>query len=356
LYPSIAGIASFISQKAGQVVNRKKILAGVNPYNDLYYKDCFYNALFSAIQHFNKDIIPFLINDVAVYAFPLEPDDKLLKVNYQSTVPIQQLLNDQHIVTSTRLKSDKIISDIITGISNNRPVIAAIDCFYAPLREDLYQKEHWAHYWLVYGYDGLRQMFNIIEHRHRGSLTYKQYEVSYQDLANCYTGFIKNFPMAGNEPSYYEFDLGNEADTAELKGSAQYRHTLAMNILNHKRDLADGLAALQVFLESYREIAADGQKIQNNSVEIIEMLNEIINARKADRYKLQALFSEMDGIAMSLDQVITSWDLIRRKLARCMYTGEYDPGPLEVVSETLGNVYEYEREYYNLLLSFLARI
>ena len=37
----------------------KKLLDNITPFNELFYKSCFYNSLFSVVTHFNKDLIPF---------------------------------------------------------------------------------------------------------------------------------------------------------------------------------------------------------------------------------------------------------------------------------------------------------
>ena len=354
-YPSVFEIASFISQSTNNP-NSQKILDNIEPFNDIYYRSCFYNALFPVIRHLNKDCTPFLVNDVPIYTCVPDKEAIWLTVDYRSNKALEQLFHEQNITVSTKLSSNSITNDVIFSISQNRPVIIVIDCYYALVREDLYQKEHWPHFWLVYGYDAVKKVFNIIEHRHRGSLSYKKYEVSYQELENSYKGYLENFHKGSNEPTFYAFYLKNSNNCPDENLDEQYKKILAANLINNKQDILQGLERIKLFAESFREFAARHESMENNMDDILNMFNGIINARKSDMYKVGLLFKENSDINGSLDKVIKNWDFIRLKLARCMYTSTYDRGSLEIVLEKLAHMYEYEEEYQRLLISHVENL
>ena len=45
----------------------EKVIAHIEPFNDIFYKSCFYNSLIPIILHYEKDITPIIINDICVY-------------------------------------------------------------------------------------------------------------------------------------------------------------------------------------------------------------------------------------------------------------------------------------------------
>ena len=351
-YPSIAELASFVSQETNIGINSIKILDNIEPFNDIYYKDCFYSALFPVVKHFNKDITPFLVNDVDVYTCQQDNKAKLITINYKSSKTVEQLLKNQDIICKNKIKSDNIINDITESIAQNRPIIVAIDCFYVPMREDLYQKVHWEHFWLVYGYDNTQQIFNIVEHRHRGSLTYKKYIISYQDLVNSYVGYLSNFQMGNEAPTYFEFYLENTINSLKINHDDEVKKIYAANIVNNKHDILEGLKEIKIFEEYFKKTTASGN-INKNINKIIEMLNHIINTCKAEMYKIKLLYPEKEDIVVSLNKVIDSWEFIRLKLSRCMFTSLYDNNSINATLEKLANIYEYELEYQSLHISFL---
>lgn len=61
-----------------------------------------------------------------------------------------------------------------------------IDCFYETIRPDAYQKNHWGHILLVYGYDDEKETVEFLEHSYTDSFTYKRANMSYEDFKMCY--------------------------------------------------------------------------------------------------------------------------------------------------------------------------
>ncbi|MDT2241839.1 non-ribosomal peptide synthetase [Paenibacillus larvae] len=44
------------------------ILTPMEPFNDIFYKNCFYNSAFAVMKHFNRNAVDLIINDLGVYA------------------------------------------------------------------------------------------------------------------------------------------------------------------------------------------------------------------------------------------------------------------------------------------------
>lgn len=361
-HSSVAKLTSFILQGNGGLY-AAKVLDNIEPFNYLYYRHCFYNALFPAIKYYEKDIMPILTNDIAIFELTVLKDFKQLNIRYKSNETIEQLLRKQGITCNTKIASDSIVNDIIFSISNNNPVIIAIDCFYSPIREDLFQKIHWVHYWFIYGYDTVKKEFHIVEHRHRGSLTYKKYVVTFQDLINAYNGalsalndnemsgyFIADYWECSKIPTYFEFSC----DTSPFESNLDtYKKIFAEGMISSQESIFSGLKQIQAFEEFFKDIVLNEEVLRENVNKFINMINSIINAHKAEIYKTNLLFTDAEDIVVLLNKVVDAWEFIRVKLSRYAYTMVYNIKSLHSTVDKFMQVYNFEKEFYEKYISFL---
>lgn len=183
-----------------------KILDNIEPYNDIYYKNCFYQAFFPVVNHFNKDIALFLLNDIFVYDYDKEKDGLRFDLKALSIESESKLMEEIGIVLQAK-KSSSIISDLKTSINSERPVIIPIDAYYESFRPGVYLGSHTPHNLLVYGYNEYEQTFNILEQISKDSLRCGKNTISYMDTDNCYNGYLNNFLNDNKLPTYYEFYL-----------------------------------------------------------------------------------------------------------------------------------------------------
>lgn len=152
----------------------KKILSNIEPFNDIFYQYCFYNSFFPVVHHFDKSIMPILINDVIVYNYEKEKNWFCSNVQYIPLKTETELFEYLSISRNAKVISENLIDDAIKSINNNRPVIIWVDCFHIPDRADAYLKKHNEHTLLVYGFNEYNQTLCIIEHDHSENLTYKK--------------------------------------------------------------------------------------------------------------------------------------------------------------------------------------
>jgi hypothetical protein len=330
-----------------------KILDNIKPFNEIFYKNCFYNSFFPVVNYFNKNVTRFLVNDILVYKFEGKDEDVALNVEYLPCLRIEQLLRLENMNMINKISCSDIIADIISSVSQNRPVIIWVDCYYESIRTDAYNKNHWPHTLLIYGYDMSRRLFNIIEHRHRNNLTYEKRTLSFEDVSNSYYGFINNFGLdqvAETYMEFYDIRIGEECQTDSTAGGCYYS-TFTSNNHEKKDHIYKGLEDLKHFLEGFEQTAGNEALLKINIEGLLKGVNDIINAKNVEKYKIRHLPNLDSECTVLLEKIIDDWDTVRGILARYFYSSEYIIESLELSVEKIKNIYKLENIYLNSILS-----
>ncbi|CDZ24038.1 hypothetical protein CCDG5_0919 [[Clostridium] cellulosi] len=344
-------------QQAAATITKKssgKIIENIEPFNDIFYKLCFYNSFFPVVIHFGKSILPFLINDIAVYAkYPKDGERAKLDMEYVPAIPIESVLSEEGMVLQTKNFSENIIGDITAALDENKPVIVWVDCFYESIRTDLYKNKHWSHTVLIYGYDEAEKTFNIIEHSFRDSLLYKKQVISFEDIYNMTRGYMEYFYSNEKQPVLYAFSK-SKSSTAYDNSSNRYFQIYKNNILNNQNLMADRLECLKDFIFYFDRIISDKNEFFKNGNKLIESFNSVINAKNADKYKFEKMANKnLANVYESLNEITEMWSDIRRVTAKIFYSEIYNYDKLYSVSQKLRSIYKKEREYIKLLVSSL---
>lgn len=66
------------------------ILENIEPFNDIWYKNCFYSSLFPIVLYFNKTITPYLFNELYFYSY--DSDEMVVGQNTVKIAPEYSLL------------------------------------------------------------------------------------------------------------------------------------------------------------------------------------------------------------------------------------------------------------------------
>ncbi len=327
-----------------------KALAPMEPFNEVFYRSCFLNSLFPVLKHFNKSIIPFLINDTVVYSYKRGEMKNIAE--YLPVKPVEKLLEEADLSFSTKTDSSRLVEDIISAISKGCPVIVWIDCFYLPVRMDMYRKNHWDHCILVYGYDDKSETLNIIEHRHKDNLSYEKRVIKYRDLIDCCKGYLDNFYITKNDmPCYFEFYTSQENPVSSVDSGStdEYRRIFSENMLKKKDTIFAGLETLKAFSEDFRHVVCCEPILIKNAEGILAGLNDLINAKQVERYRLNKLFGEGFGPLVLLDGIIDKWFSVRKVVAKYVFSSVYKEESMIGAAETVSQIHTQEYEYNEIL-------
>jgi amino acid adenylation domain-containing protein/non-ribosomal peptide synthase protein (TIGR01720 family) len=331
------------------------ILKNVQPYNDLFYKDCSYNSFFSICNYYDVDVAHFLLNDIISYHYDDNKSGVKLDVNYSPINKDEELLRKIGLGTTTINYSPNLIEDIKFSINEKNPVILSVDCFYSPIRLDMYKKQHWSHSLLVYGYDDLEEVVHVIEQNDINSLTYRRTTLSYQSLLEAYNGYITNFRKGEKDVSVLKFyKIDNwDMEISRVDNRNELILGFASKVLNSRKEILNGIDMIPNFMSDFKELIKDENEIKKNIKSILVMLNNIINSKTVEKYRIEKILMLEDDLTKMLDDVIESWDIIRRYMTKFIYSSKFSGKMVDACLERLGNIFDFEAQYNEKLMKHL---
>ncbi|HEX3043686.1 MAG TPA: amino acid adenylation domain-containing protein, partial [Bacillota bacterium] len=342
----------------------RKLLTEFEPFNDVFYQNCTFNALFPVIQHFHKDITPVLVNDIIVYEYDPFINEIPKGIRYLPMKSPKELLLDLGLGMNTRITCGDIVAETARALAEDRPVIIKVDCFYESIREDAYLKNHWMHDLLIYGYSQPEQLCHVIEHNFRDTLSYEKKTLSFSDLIKSYRGFQENFNQNGEYTTFMNF-YRLDAPSLEQVGAmdkigAPGRENIrifAANLALKKENLNQGIESLRKYTAKLETLLDNQSFMTANMQDLMIMLNNVINAKYVEKYRIRKLFQDQPeapaGIIKLLDQVTDGWNHFRAVSARSIYSNQYNPHRFAAAFEKLKGICELEHEYLAALLDLL---
>ena len=151
---------------------QKNKIKGVKPFNDFFFKSCYYHQLMAGIACFGIDRDAILLNTFT----SIQENFNIGKEYIFEEKKLEKLLGYR----SKYCNISK--AKLIRCIDNGCPVIMGVDCYYLPSRPDAYQNRHVPHFILAYGYDLDEQQANVVDHDYRNSSKYQEKTISLEDL------------------------------------------------------------------------------------------------------------------------------------------------------------------------------
>ncbi|MBO1685687.1 MULTISPECIES: C39 family peptidase [Clostridium] len=337
----------------------KKLLDNITPFNELFYKSCFYNSLFSVVTHFNKDLIPFFTSEIATYRCNEKNSGVEFSVDYSKGKEWQLILRDLEIDCDYKTECSELTNSIIRSIDNNKPVILCVDCYYESIRLDAFNKNHVPHSILIYGYDKEDREFYIVEQKNVDTLSYRKCLLSFEDMENSYHSFIKNYTGDGEHvnnnniigngqnPTYFEFFCNNISTNYNENN---YLYTFFDLIIKHQDNINTSTENIKKIVIGMKNIFAEFG-LDKYVQQLITFINEVIHAKQVELYTLRKLLNNNDLlIKMKLD-IIGEWEKIRILIVKYSYTSIIDESLKQDITNLLLNIYNLESKYDQELLS-----
>lgn len=344
--PKVISLPMIKESEYNHVMGKETILLdGIEPFNDIFYRNCFYNSAFPIAIWFKKEIKSFLMNDVLIYHHCTEELNLALTTDYKTCRTLEDIMKEEGLQIKTKIICEDIISDILTSLSSHKPVIVWVDCFYEPIRVDTYQKKHITHTILVYGYDYSTETFHIIEHKHRDNLSYDKRQLHKDDLIKAYHGFLENFNQDMNRESFYEF-----RSIANKNIEKDYQKEFLYNLSCNKDEIERGLKEFKVFTQRFELAINHKDDIDKQMDVILHNMNEIINTKKVEKYKLEILRLTNTKPMLILEEIIENLVFIRNICAKYVFSRSYHISMFRDCHFRLMKIYELEYDYLESVL------
>ncbi|MBH5320334.1 hypothetical protein I6N90_21310 [Paenibacillus sp. GSMTC-2017] len=328
------------------------LLPDIEPFNDLYYRNCFYNSFFPVVNHFGGSILPFLINDLIVFQHTDAEDAGQYELQYEEIKPLETLFVEQHFTVETRYSYTDITGEFVQSICQGHPVIVWVDSYYIPFRSDTFMKQHVDHTLLLYGYDERNRLFHILEHDRRENLTYKPCVITYDDLIRACRGFQEEYQQLEHRVAYYSIEHNSHAERwqpnlIELQG------LFASNVLYNRKRLNESMAVLQQFVAWFKQTSSIEVTFKDQVQALVETLNQILNAKHVEGYRLTALYGADAELLVLHRECVEHWETIRKGTVRFLYMPIYQMDRIKAIHERLERLMAAEQHFLSRLIEQL---
>lgn len=328
----------------------KKELKNIQPFDDIFFKRCNYNPLFTALKYYNKDVMPFIINDINLYTVNnnfLESKNVEFYSNYISIKKDEDILSEMGILLKYCSYEQNILNIVKESIEQDIPILIYADAYYCDHYELFYGKSHHSHFFLVCGYNEELKMFSIIDVNHEKTT---KKEIKYETLINCYEGY-NNYLKYQYENINYVQVIADKNYIKESYDSSidKYINLYKRNIFLYKDDIINNIEVVKLINENLNSILKDEYGISKNINDLLEAFFFIIVMKKAEKYRIKILFGNKFNLLKIVDQIIKEWEKI--KLLSIKYK-EKKHINIAIMEKHLNAIYDLEKSYYNELFGY----
>lgn len=296
----------------------------LEPFNDIFYKSCYYNSIISVLNYYQLNITPLMLFDIYYYDCQVNESCFKVQISNQEIMPVTDILHKMGLKLLTQCKERPVISNIKEMLDLSLPVITWVDCYYLTYRKDTYHKEHWPHTLLFYDYFKENDYLKIIEHDKKETLTYRCKSISATDVQASYEGYLENFWDRENE-SFYSVDKTdkNQYDAIDLK------KLYFENLKNHSYRIAAGLDTLKDLNTTIiDQISQDW--LNNNKMQIlIQGVNNMLLIKSSLLYLYNRILEPQHILVTNTQEIQKLIRLLRDVLMKCYYAGEINKAAIQ---------------------------
>lgn len=318
-------------------------IQGIEPFNEVFYKDCYFNSLFSVMNYFQLDISYVLINDIFHYELLNQAGG--LRIRYQEIRSVNEILEEGSIRVECQLYSNNIIEDIKNAICQKIPVILAVDGFYCPNIIDIYQKKHILHTLLIVGFDDTKKIFSIIDLEVLNNLTYKKFIISYEQLIRAHRADLVVLNQEKGENTIFFY--------SETTGSCplpEVRFVYLDNLRLQENIVWKGMEDLEKFIQNYKSLCYSEKSYV--SKELLDCFVEVFNSKKVELYRLQRIFGTDHQLTIAYQQLQEKWKHIMTQYGLYHYSSKKQESVIFQISACLREAVQLEKKVLSKLLLY----
>lgn len=326
--------------QSNEAIEEWKYLKGIKPFNELFYKSCFYNSFFSALSFFAIPYDNFLTNE-QIY---LDKIHDMYTVSYQEIEPFEEIMAASNLSVETLMRSDNIVNDIINEIEKERPVIIWVDAYGLPYRKDTFNIKHLSHTILIIGYSQTAQLFKVIDHSSWMNLNYKEKIVSFSCIQNAYNMFFENFGDKGNIDTFFSFYRSNVPTKNHKNQIDKYKLYRERAELNHK-NIIELFESIIDFCQKFNTEPIAFEQVQN----IKNLIIEINNIKKVDLYRFKNIICDQ-RFTLQLKKGVELYQAIQNFLVKIIYAQEINMNHYIKIKRYISLLIDFENIWYDIII------
>ena len=301
---------------------------------------CFYNILFSILEHMNISIVPILRNWSIIFSENNTNDT--ISIKYAPILSLEDALSCMGVKINYFVDMERFIDNIARGIRNEIPTGVFVDCYNETIRKDTFQKIHNDHCVLVTGITG--NMLTVLEQSSMNTLNYRQMECPLLDLVQASNGYEKYYIHREGREDYRYFQVVRSEENSLL-----YKKLVSCYITTFLTDQEKNMNIRILFGKKVIDYILGANDLEGEYA--IKIINEIISIYKLWRYMYKDIQKK---VCTGIDCAIREWSYLRMNIFKKQEGIEVSKHILDEVMVKIRLAEEYvQTELYETLLGFL---
>ncbi|PCK22806.1 hypothetical protein CEY02_03125 [Bacillus pumilus] len=318
-----------------------KQISGIQPYNELFYRSCFFNCFFPIVKLHDQEVAPYLLNDQFSYGLT---EDGFLQMDCVSTHDPERIMNLQGIQVEKITHCANLIEKVKQDVTLDRPVIVWVDPYVQRGRKE-YLTTHSRHSILITGFSEKQQTFDVLENRHLDNLSYEHQVLPYGDVQKGYDSFHDYYQPNDQFHSYASFRFDPEKVSTELFD--QKMAYFLRNMHGQLDAIEKGITALETFYEQFPKL--------DDIEKLVTSFNQVINIKKVELHRLNLMKEDIPELVRWTERILAEWEKARHQAAKLLFSGDMSSRYQANIKASLEKMIHDEKNWLEVLANKCKR-
>lgn len=322
-----------------------RVVHDIQPFNEVFYIDCYYQALIPVIDYFGGNYHALFANRSSLYQTS-NRDSVNFQVDYITEMEDDAFLDSLGIEKKEVVESNDIINELIASLNKGSLAIVNIDCYYVARKKSLFNQSHWSHSILVHGYDQENREFYIVDNQEIQSMSYGKNIISFAELLKAYKGYNEFYNSNGMQKSVFFFNkLDREANYADHENVKTFTIN---NMKNMRKKFINSSKVLDKIVSGFGNIVHDENQLFERINQLNFVFGDLLTAKRIDLYKSQKILADPQ-LERILSSIVEHYEYICNVMRKLEITKRFN-------EKSSINLHYKLKQIVNLELEYLSNI
>lgn len=308
-------------------------------FSEVWYKDCFYHALFSAIMTLGENHETMQVYDF--YKYSLSPNG-VLSYKQCKELRVEEGLARIGVEISTCKPKEQISRSLKNWLDEGCLIIVNVDR--NVLEPQVNNIDVACHSVLVYGYD--ENDFLIMENRYVNSNLFEKKVIDADLLSKAYLSFIDIL-------KHFKYGAYVISKRCAIENTPDLRQLMFDCISSNYEERKKSIESLQQYVEVINQRIRTESALNEYGNEIMKCMNDVIVNKNVEEYSIRSVLGTQP-FSNTLGTIIEKWKLCRTLIYKYQLLNRFSISDMEKVTKILHEIIIEENKFVLELEAYLC--
>ncbi|WP_245259074.1 acyl carrier protein [Salinarimonas rosea] len=318
----------------------------VEPYNDVYYKDCTSHALLTAFRHFGGDPNAVLAGCTSACEVSESASEALrVRVRYLRARPDEDVMREAGVAVDRVAPRGRLVEALIALLDAGDLGVVKLDCYHVERKEELFGLKHGEHTMLVDGYDRAARRFHGVDSDASDSAHYRPVTIGFEEIERACAGYEAFFDPRGTQASLLRVSraAGSAVAAGRSGDLARVAHETYARFLPERRAARAAWLRLGPALASLEDGADAGALVAWKYT-----IGNLVAAKRLEAHTLGEILRD-EPAAASARRMVEALALVHAVLTKLQMTRSRDPHRTRALAARLDEIARLEAAHVEAL-------